>query len=417
MLRLLLWLIFLSGFSAQAQECSELFQQFARAGASQTDTTLKSESRLLEQAAIARAREVLAQWDSGRYGYFDPEFKRLVDELQLRRRTLIERVEKLKERRTQLRRMREKFFSLFSASRKQAVQEEKQVIEAELMRLSQELSDSSEILNPARQILGTMVIHAAGVESARASGALILLRHTRSPAAAQLAHKGLAKGTAFKFHSSWHGVISGLLPYDQTLSKVAAKGAEEVARMQALVDQAIQRGEVAAVPYRLGNLVAVKREGTVKFLDKLANNISEEEIVKVLAVKDTDGGLHILVSDVDPFAFALGEGKGLGTPRKTLHYGIITDKEKEILKEYNHQFRRLLGAENNNSRVMLHGAENRNPNVAKVEGYPISAHFPDGEVRIIQEGPPEDRDMHLKAFYREAREKGFSLEENPLWAW
>jgi hypothetical protein len=153
-------------------------------------------------------------------------------------------------------------------------------------------------------------------------------------------------------------VIAGLLPYDQSLSKSALKGPAEVKRMQDLVDAAIARGELGAVPYQMGHLVAVKRAGTVKFLDKLKEGIAEAEVVKVLQTLDSKGKPRFITSDVDPFAFALPNGEGLGEARSTPNFGMITEKEKRIVKEYNRQFRALMEQPESRSQFMTHGAEN-----------------------------------------------------------
>lgn len=281
--------------------------------------------------------------------------------------------------------------------------------------ISGQIDSITEVLMPLREQLGLGIIQSSASVSAQETGALILLRHVQPAAAGQLIHLGVGKGLAFKFHSAEEGVIAGLVPYEQRLSqKVASKGPEEIAKMQGFVEEAISRGEIEKVAFRLGNFVAVEREEKVFFVDETLEHVNPMEIVQVLVVRDDQDKLRQVVSDVDPLAFGF---RTTPSPASvSSEYGVISPEEKFVLKEFNRNANQLL-AKRSRRKFMVHGPESRNPTSSGITGYPISVYFPTGEIRVIYRGPAENPDRYLKEFYEEARSQGFHLEENPAWGW
>lgn len=286
----------------------------------------------------------------------------------------------------------------------------------EIQALQNEVYALMSHLVPLRNQLGRITIEAAATATAAETGMLVLLRSTQAPAAGQLVHKGVGKGISIKFHSASEGAIAGLIPYQQRLSaKVAAKGEDEIAKMQQLVNEALARGQVVKLKYRAGPLVAVERDGTVKFVNSASEKVPDDEIVEVIAVLDENWYPRVLTSDVDPLAFGRKEGLPEEIPYNSKERGIITRSEREAVRAYNRQVSKLL--KKNAGTFMAHGADNRSPVSPGVSGYPISAHYPDGRTALIEKGPPEDPDLHLKRFFQEAKGEGFHLQANPLWGW
>jgi hypothetical protein len=246
-------------------------------------------------------------------------------------------------------------------------------------------------------------------------------------AAGQLTHKGVGKGMRFKFNSTDEGVIAGLVPYDQSLSaKIRAQGPEVVAKKQAEVEAAIRDGLVVKRKHRVGSLVAVKKNGTTKFVDEDLAHLREEDFAWVLEEvnADLEGGNRLIISDVDPAAFGFAKDRaarpGLAptaTPRSHPTMGIITEQERELVLTFNHRVEELLDHRNDRLRYMTHGAENRNPQSAGPTGYPLSAYLPSGERRVIPRGPTDDPHVHYREFVREMDKAGFAIPVNPRWGW
>jgi hypothetical protein len=343
-----------------------------------------------------------------------PQLTNAVNVLQVERRALFGRLEELRKARRLERThikgaARETEETLLRRQKKNELDQQIEAIQENLTALTGHLV-------PLRNQLGRITIEAAATLTAAETDTLILLRNTLINAAGQLAHKGVGKGLSVKYHSASEGVIAGLIPYQQRLSsKVASKGPAEIAKMQKLVDEALESGRVVKIKFRVGTYVAVEREGEVKFVNIAREHVDDADIVEVIGVLDGDWHPRLLTSDVDPLAFGRRSELLPEIPYSSKEKGIITPTEREVIRTYNRQASKLL--EKDTGTFMAHGAENRNPNSSGVTGYPITAHYPDGRMAVIERGPAEDPDLHLKAFFVEAEKEGFHLDVNPLWGW
>jgi len=359
---------------------------------------------------------------------FHPELKRVVDALQAERRRHVENAVAL---RAERRALRDRLLLAQVRSRSTAVspmeaQRAFAEIEKRLRANSAELESLVRTLEPLRGALGLSAIAEAAKNTAAELNAVVILHDMHPAAAAQLSHKGVGKGMRFKFNSTDEGVIAGLVPYDQSLSaKIRAQGAQVVAEKQAQVDEAMRRGLVQKRQHRVGSLVAVKKDGTVKFVDEDLVAIREADIAWVLEEAGNDGGRPI-ISDVDPAAFgfarspAAGARPGLAAgsqPRAHPTMGILTDHEREVVVTFNHRLEAVLNHQNDGLRYMTHGTEARNPNSNGPTGYPLSVFLPNGTRRTIERGPAADPHAPYRNFVREMSRAGYEIPVNPRWGW
>lgn len=343
-----------------------------------------------------------------------PQLANAVNVLQVERRALFGRLDQLRQAR-RLEKTRGLNYPAGSESARLS-RVKKAELDTQIEAIQQNLTALTAHLVPLRNQLGRITIEAAATLTAAETDTLILLRNTLINAAGQLTHKGVGKGLSVKFHSASEGVIAGLIPYQQRLSaKVAAKGPEEIAKMQKLVDEALASGSVVKFKFRVGPLVAVEHEGEVKFVNITRERVDDKDIVEVIGVFDEEWLPRLLTSDVDPLAFGRRSELLPEIPYSSKEKGLITPTEREVIRTYNRQAAKLLGRDIRT--FMAHGAENRNPHSTGISGYPITVHFPDGRMKVIEKGPAEDPDRHLKAFFVEAQAEGFHLDVNPLWGW
>lgn len=365
-----------------------------------------------EIARIAEVEEGLRASQHPKQLDLIPRLKAAVDTLQNERRIRYRALDHLRALRRERRGQMLAADPALSSLHRQAKIDLDQKIEA----LQKELSALAQHGIPLRNQLGHLTILAAAQATSRETNTLILNRSTLVNAAGQLAHKGVGKGISVHFHSAQDGAIAGFIPYQQRLSrKVFDKGPEFIAKKQKEVEDAIASGQVVKFPLRVGTMAAVEREGKVVFVDFNQHYIDESEIVEVIGVLDDQWMTRPLVSDVDPLAFGRKLDIAPETPINSPTHGIITPHEHMVVEIYNRNASEILGGRAR--KFMAHGAENRNPNSSGISGYPITAHFPDGEMRAIPEGPAENPDLYLQDFFREARRRGYQLDVNPLWGW
>ncbi|RZA09474.1 MAG: hypothetical protein EOP11_01545, partial [Proteobacteria bacterium] len=241
----------------------------------------------------------LLRWDarvSGEKAFgYHPELKRLVEELQTERRLHVESAVALRAERRALRDQ-----LLFAKSRGRFTPEQISAATARFKAIDQRLVDNSaeleslvRTLEPLREALGMGAISEAAHRTSRELNAVVVLHDMQPAAAGQLTHKGVGKGMRFKFNSTDEGVIAGLVPYDQNLSaKIRSQGPAAVAKKQAEVEAAIRDGLVVKRKHRVGSLVAVKKNGTTKFVDEDLAHLREEDFAWVLEEvnADLDGG-------------------------------------------------------------------------------------------------------------------------------
>lgn len=338
---------------------------------------------------------------------FSPRWKKSVNWLEEELSTRTDLVEDLRNKRRMLRDQLEGIDTPMTVE----MLAQKNSIDQEVDITMREIDAISELLVPMREWLGLSVIQALGSEIAKSNDAIILLRNTPAAAAGQLVGSGVGKAMSFKFHSSDMGVIAGLVPRDQALSKAAGLSAKKLKKIQEQVEQAIANGSVESHPFQIGTNVAVKRNGSVVFVDKAQEVVDPKDLVEVIVPKGAKNGW--LVSDIDAFAFGF---KGpVPKAENTAKWGVRNEREQVLIDQFNAGVDEKIGR--NSGRYMTHGPENRNPNSSGISGYPLSAFMPDGQVRQIPEGPAGDPDKFVKEFFKEARKKGFNLEENPLWGW
>lgn len=372
----------------------------------------------------------------GRHAFaFHPELKRLVDALEARRVGQVDAAVKMRAARRVL---RDRLLKAQRENKGTPAQlrfglERLARIERDLGKNSDELDSLVRTTEPFRQALGLGAIAEGAQRASKELNAVIVLHDVHPAAAGQLTGDGVGKTMSLKFKSSDLGVIAGLTPYDQGLSKIRGEGAAVVAANQAKVEQALDHGLVRKRKHRVGSLVAVKREGTVKFVDEDLVPIKENEIAWVLEDTGLSGGLErgpgrdVVTSDVDPAAFGFArKGAGAGSrpglaagARPSAHpsMGIITEQEREVVLTFNHRVEELLGHKNERLRYMTHGAENRNPISEGPVGYPLSAFLPSGERRVIERGPAADPDRNYRTFVREMWGMGYEIPVNPRWGW
>ncbi len=273
-----------------------------------------------------------------------------------------------------------------------------------------------QILNPLRQQLGRMTIALSSYEIAKKHQTVVILRALQSEAVGHMMHKGFGKGIRYKFHSSTDEVLAGMVPRNQKLSKKGKSAtSEELAKLQEEVEEAISKGIVVPIPFKIGSLVAVEQNGKIEMVDTFRQPVDRMKIVQVLAEPADVDDPKLLVSDVDPFGFARKIDFPSSPVLDTTQYGKITEEEKEIVQDFNQSISRLLGRNSPHNRYMPHGPENRNPHSKDVNGYPLEAYFPDGRKETIPQGPKGDPDRYYREFLEGLQTAGFHLEQNPLW--
>lgn len=285
------------------------------------------------------------------------------------------------------------------------------------IEMDQRVSDSlGQILKPLRQYLGDMTISLAAFETAKKNETVVVLRSLQPEAVGQMMHKGFGKGIRYKFHSADDEVLAGMVPRDQKFSKKGKTArAEEIAKLQREVEDAIAKGTVIPVPYKIGSLVAVEEDGKIKSVDSFRQPVHRMKIVQVLAEPADGEDAKLLVSDVDPFGFAKKSTRPPTPVIETKNYGILTEEEKEMVKDFNREVSKLLQREPSKIRYMPHGPENRNPHSKGIQGYPLQAFFPDGRRKTILEGPKNDPHRDFRLFLEELENAGYHLDPNPLW--
>lgn len=393
--------------------CLEAYQNIASRLRPPQDQKISEnlQAHLLEvwERSQTKIQKTLSALEGHRVPTLDSEWILLLNELQEAR---LGRAKKVGFLRAQRRALREQI-EIAGASSLDELKIEKKFLDDSVNTLMAEIEAITEILLPVREWVGLSVIQNSAAELAKKSGAVVILRNTPASAAGQLIKFRLGKSIEFKFHSSDLGVIAGLVPRNQSWSKAAAQGTSEVARLQAEVDSAIQRGQVNSHPFQIGTFVAVHRKGEIKFVDKSKETIDPAEIVEVLSLPIEGESNRLLVSDVDPFAF--GFKQKVPPAEMDKDWGLRNSLEQEWMNQFNALVDQKMGSKE--GKYITHGPENRNPASNGVSGYPLAAFLPDGTMRVIPKGPAGDPDQFLKAFYQEARQQGFKLEENPLWGW
>jgi hypothetical protein len=339
---------------------------------------------------------------------YDSELLSLVNRLQASRRLRLEGKRNLRFEQARLK------------SRKRLAPSAELNIEIE--RIEKQISEHQMIadlignsLVPLRQWLGYAAINHSSSQLSKKHNIVLVLRSLHPASAGQLMHKGFGKGLAYKFHSADEGILAGMVPQNQKLSKKGKIFSEEqLKRLQDEVDLAIHKKEVISIPYRIGSMIAVERNGKVVLVDSHLEPVSYKEAVRVLAIPIAGDHPMPLVSDIDPFAFGFQHGEDQ-TVRNTMKYGLVTEREKELIKEFNRSLSNLIGKKESKNRFMPHGAENRNPTANGVNGYPLWAYLPDGTQKFIEEGPPTSPNQNLIQFLKETSERGFKIDVNPLW--
>lgn len=412
--------------AATPLDCKALFKKLPPLPAVPADlkflpADLRTEVRRVVARLRAEAR--LMHVDPPVYSY-SPDLKQLVDRLIDERRLRVKNAVELRAKRRMLRDR----VALVASRRGQSPEILEQAarlnrgITEQLEKNSHELDALIRTIAPLRQALGVSAIYEGGRRTAKKLNAEIVLHHIHPAAAGQLSHKGKGKGMRFKFNSADEGVIAGLVPYEQSLSrKVALQGAEVVAEKQKQVDDAIRDGLVVKTRSQVGSLVAVKRNGTTVFVDTDRVPVREEEIAYVLEEVHAaaDGQNALIVSDIDPaaIAFPVGSAEAASPTRSVASLGIISDPERQVVQSFNHDVADSLLRRDDVYRYMTHGAEARNPASKGPTGYPMTAIAADGTVRVIDQGPKTDPHRHYREYILDARARGYEVPINPLWGW
>ena len=412
--------------TALPAECRALFKKLPPLPAVPADLKfLPSDLRAEVRRVVARLRAEarLLHVDPPIYSY-SPDLKQLVERLLDERRL---RVKNALDLRAKRRALRDRLaLAMGRRNRSPEILDHakrlNQAIAEQLEANSHELDALIRTIAPLRQALGVSAIYEGGRRTAKKLNAEIILHHIHPAAAGQLTHKGKGKGMRFKFNSADEGVIAGLVPYDQSLSrKVALQGAEVVAAKQKQVDDAIRDGLVVKARSQVGSLVAVKRDGTTVFVDTDRVPVREDEIAYVLEEVHAaaDGQNALIVSDIDPaaIAFPVGSREAASPARSVASLGIISDPERQVLQSFNHEVADSLLRRDDVYRYMTHGTEARNPASNGPTGYPMTAIAADGTVRVIDQGPKTDPHRHYREYILDARARGYEVPINPLWGW
>ncbi len=405
---LILFLFFLPDGAFAAEPCARNFAQFARVPAS-----LAGEEFSQLRAALQEADSILHRYNfsydfSKNLPPYDQKLLDQVNRLQVWRRRFIAKKRELRFRQAAVRSVKRRHTP-------HSFDSQLNFLEAEIDRHQQIADRVGETLTPLRKWLGFSVIKKAALEVSREHNFVFVLRSLHPEAVGQMMHKGYGKGMRFKFHSADEGAIAGMVPVQQKFSKKGKLATpEELARMQEEVDQAIAHGLVVPIPHKIGSLVAVEREGKIVMVDSLVEKISQLKVVPVLAEPAARDEARIIVSDVDPFAFAFPNSVAIDL-QTSKHYGVVTPLEKRAIREFNQKVSDVLNRQEPRNRYMLHGAENRNPHSKGINGYPLLAFYPDGSEKVIMAGPPEDPDYYYRRFVEDLKAKGYQLDDNPNW--